>query len=565
MIATSTLAWGVNFPAHLVIVKGTEYYDGETKRYVDYPITDVLQMMGRAGRPQFDDQGKAVIMVQDTKKTFYKRFLYEPFPVESCLLQVLPDHLNAEIVAGTISSMQEALDYLTWTFFFRRLMLNPSYYGLADCSSSSVSAYLSQIVLNACNQLVSSHCIQFATDRPDGLIYTEMGRLASFYYLSHKTIHLFVEKLRADCTTHDLLAILASAHEYALLPVRHNEDEMNQQLSKYVPLPAIGPMECPHTKTHLLLQAHFSRLDELPVADYVTDTRSVLDQATRILQAMLDTCTQCGWLTSSISCVLLMQMVAQGLWIEDAGSGLLQLPGLSANHLMCICRADGSLINSLPELLDYVACDPDRLNLMLQSELRPRVFSRLKEVIKRFPIVELSATLIGPDPSRKTKLGQNDTRAIELDRNGCSRGPSLSVYADTDYVLRVYVTRVNPNRRAAGWGSQLATVSDLVKAKSQDGWILILGTNESCNASGELLALKRVPPRAVTVGGKRSHAICLAFRLQSRGSPRTQHNLTLYLFSDSYVGLDQQIELQFESIPCEKGNNDESGEAESSW
>ena len=49
LIATSTLAWGVNFPAHLVIVKGTEFYDGKTKRYVDFPITDVLQMMGRAG------------------------------------------------------------------------------------------------------------------------------------------------------------------------------------------------------------------------------------------------------------------------------------------------------------------------------------------------------------------------------------------------------------------------------------------------------------------------------------------------------------------------------------
>lgn len=107
LIATSTLAWGVNFPAHLVIVKGTEYFDGKTRRYVDYPITgtvtsvfsmradgpvsfssiasapDVLQMMGRAGRPQFDDQGKAVIFVHDIKKDFYKKFLYEPFPVES--------------------------------------------------------------------------------------------------------------------------------------------------------------------------------------------------------------------------------------------------------------------------------------------------------------------------------------------------------------------------------------------------------------------------------------------------------------------------------------------------
>ena len=69
LICTSTLAWGVNFPAHLVVVKGTEYYDAHTHRfflflffillfrYIDYPITDVLQMMGRAGRPQFDTEG----------------------------------------------------------------------------------------------------------------------------------------------------------------------------------------------------------------------------------------------------------------------------------------------------------------------------------------------------------------------------------------------------------------------------------------------------------------------------------------------------------------------------
>jgi activating signal cointegrator complex subunit 3 len=66
----------------IIDVSGTEYYDGKTHRYVDFPITDVLQMMGRAGRPQFDDSGKAVIMVHDVKKNFYKKFLYEPFPGE---------------------------------------------------------------------------------------------------------------------------------------------------------------------------------------------------------------------------------------------------------------------------------------------------------------------------------------------------------------------------------------------------------------------------------------------------------------------------------------------------
>ncbi len=47
LVATSTLAWGVNTPAHLVVIKGTEFFDAPTRRYVDFPITDVLQV--RAG------------------------------------------------------------------------------------------------------------------------------------------------------------------------------------------------------------------------------------------------------------------------------------------------------------------------------------------------------------------------------------------------------------------------------------------------------------------------------------------------------------------------------------
>ncbi len=39
LIATATLAWGVNTPAHLVVIKGTEYYDGKTHRYKDFPVT----------------------------------------------------------------------------------------------------------------------------------------------------------------------------------------------------------------------------------------------------------------------------------------------------------------------------------------------------------------------------------------------------------------------------------------------------------------------------------------------------------------------------------------------
>lgn len=39
------------------------------------PITDVLQMMGRAGRPQFDTSAVACVFVHEPKKDFYKKFL----------------------------------------------------------------------------------------------------------------------------------------------------------------------------------------------------------------------------------------------------------------------------------------------------------------------------------------------------------------------------------------------------------------------------------------------------------------------------------------------------------
>ena len=37
----------------------------------------------------------------------------------------LHDHINAEIAGGTICNRQNAVDYLSWTYFFRRLLKNP--------------------------------------------------------------------------------------------------------------------------------------------------------------------------------------------------------------------------------------------------------------------------------------------------------------------------------------------------------------------------------------------------------------------------------------------------------
>jgi replicative superfamily II helicase len=46
----------VNLPAHTVILKGTQMYSPEKGSWVELSPLDILQMMGRAGRPQYDSE-----------------------------------------------------------------------------------------------------------------------------------------------------------------------------------------------------------------------------------------------------------------------------------------------------------------------------------------------------------------------------------------------------------------------------------------------------------------------------------------------------------------------------
>jgi activating signal cointegrator complex subunit 3 len=92
------------------------------------------------------------------------------------------------------------------------------------------------------------------------------------------------------------------------MQVRHNEDMLNIDLSKQVRWP-VNPDMCdqPHTKANLLFQAHFSRTP-LPISDYITDTKLTLDNAIRLLQAMIDTVASQGWLRVTFTCIHLVQV-----------------------------------------------------------------------------------------------------------------------------------------------------------------------------------------------------------------------------------------------------------------
>lgn len=96
--------------SYMVIIMGVQSYEGKEHRYVDYPVMDVLQMMGRACRPSEDERSRCVLMCQQTRKDFYKKFLAEGLPIESHLpTHMLHDYFLAEIAVKTIENKQDAM------------------------------------------------------------------------------------------------------------------------------------------------------------------------------------------------------------------------------------------------------------------------------------------------------------------------------------------------------------------------------------------------------------------------------------------------------------------------
>ncbi|CAH2095219.1 unnamed protein product [Euphydryas editha] len=517
LICTATLAWGVNFPAHLVVIKGTEYFDGKQKRYVDMPITDVLQMMGRAGRPQYDNEGVAVVLVHDQKKNFYKKFLYEPFPVESSLLEVLADHLNAEIVAGTVQSKQDILDYLTWTYFFRRLLKNPSYYNLESLEPQDINYYLSNLVQTSLDALVNANCVEIEEDQRT-VNSTWMGRIASYYYLSHKTMSHFNLHLQSNLNFDNLLRILADSEEYATLPVRHNEDILNGELSQLCRLPVDSlTLDSSNVKAFLLLQAHLTRLP-LPNTDYLTDTKSVLDQTIRITQAMIDTSAENGWLSVCLSCQILMQCIVQARWPSD--SPLTTLPHIESQHLYIFSQMERdtnkpcTILNGLK-----VACNRnyELLAKYMRREFEENQIEQVHRAICDLPTLDLTFNVRG-------LWYDADHEQDKRIRHPAPKDQWIPLHADQEYTLVIDMARRggNPNN----------VLCPRFPRGKNEGWFITLGSLEY----GELHALKRVPAKGTT------H---VTFYTPSNTG---RIIYTVYIMSDSYLGLDQQYDLQFELI-----------------
>ena len=76
------------------------------------------------------DTGEGIIITSDDKVDKYIRLLTHATPIESRFIESLADHLNAEIVLGTVSDIREAVRWLGYTYLYVRMRANPLNYGM---------------------------------------------------------------------------------------------------------------------------------------------------------------------------------------------------------------------------------------------------------------------------------------------------------------------------------------------------------------------------------------------------------------------------------------------------
>ncbi len=119
--ATPTLAAGVNLPARRVIVKGIRRYISGIGN-IPIKVSEYKQMAGRAGRPDFDDYGEALIISKNRGEAleFLEKFVMgEAEEVESklCAENHLRFHTLSIIAEEIANSLNEILDFFSSTFF----------------------------------------------------------------------------------------------------------------------------------------------------------------------------------------------------------------------------------------------------------------------------------------------------------------------------------------------------------------------------------------------------------------------------------------------------------------
>ena len=225
IIATPTLAAGINLPARRVIIRDVFRYDVELGANTPIPVLEIKQMMDRAGRPKYDTMGEALLLAKDYEMLEELRDKYllqdsEPIYSKLGIERALRTHILAAIASGFVNSDKELEEYLGNSFY----------------AYQSDTYKLSSQIEKVLNFLRKQELIE-TYENTGRFNATEFGKRTSDLYIDPETAVLLrraLEKakepnvpvlayLQVICATPDMLKFYLRRRDYEWVEVVVNE------------------------------------------------------------------------------------------------------------------------------------------------------------------------------------------------------------------------------------------------------------------------------------------------------------------------------------------------------
>ncbi|CAK9184306.1 unnamed protein product [Ilex paraguariensis] len=315
LVSTTTLAWGVNLPAHTVIIKDTQIYNPEKGAWTELSSLDVMQMLGRAGRPQYDSYGEGIIITGHGELQYYLSLMNQQLPIESQFVPKLDDQMNAEIVLGTVQNARDACNWLSYTYLYVHMLQNPTLYGLAlDALTQDIllEERRANLVHSAATILDKNNLVKY--DRKPGYFQvTDLGCIASYYYITHGTIATYNEHLKPTMGDIEFYQLFSLSEEFKYVTVRQDEKMELAKLLDRVPIPIKESLEEPTAKINVLLQAYISQL-KLEGLSLTSDMVFITQSAGRLMRALFEIVFKKGWAQLAEKALKLCKIINKRMW-----------------------------------------------------------------------------------------------------------------------------------------------------------------------------------------------------------------------------------------------------------
>ncbi|KFP37857.1 U5 small nuclear ribonucleoprotein 200 kDa helicase, partial [Chlamydotis macqueenii] len=395
LVSTATLAWGVNLPAHTVIIKGTQVYSPEKGRWTELGALDILQMLGRAGRPQYDTKGEGILITSHGELQYYLSLLNQQLPIESQMVSKLPDMLNAETVLGNVQNAKasanlcfscgrDAVNWLGYTYLYIRMLRSPTLYGISHDDLKG-DPLLDQrrldLVHTAALMLDKNNLVKY--DKKTGNFQvTELGRIASHYYITNETMQTYNQLLKPTLSEIELFRVFSLSSEFRNITVREEEKLELQKLLERVPIPVKESIEEPSAKVSPACPLEGSGDPWGRAVVPSSESCSLFPQsAGRLMRAIFEIVLNRGWAQLTDKTLNLCKMIDKRMW-----------------QSMCPLRQFKKLPEEVVKKIEKKNFPFERLYDLNHNEIgelirMPKMGKTIHKYVHLFPKLELSVHL----------------------------------------------------------------------------------------------------------------------------------------------------------------------------